>query len=933
MVIKKRNGELEEFNIEKIFRAVNKCFSSVYVKKNNISIPDGIVLPKYIEKDISSIVEDVETICKEKCDNENGCLEIEEIQDIVEKSIAARGCYDESKAYVLYREKRSEMRKLHFIDKISDIVFDLKDESIEKIEEIKKYFKLLLKSQEEKFSYSSLYSMSRLHENLLLERKKDGNLIDNLKSCTKAALELTSSDAPKWEYIAGGLEYFTFMVKNFIHDRMIKGFTIKESKLSNVVIPIYDYEKIKEKIIDEKYEHLIGQNIIYLFEKFEEKILNTIDFSRNYLLSYSSIDLLLSRYSVKDEESNLIIEDPQMIFMRIAFALAFVIAKKIPCEDFNGDCEIFPLPISDNLIEEVFDKYKEFYDMYSLLKVTMATPTIANCSLKMEQLSSCFVDVVPDSLTGIYRSITNFAKISKQGGGMGLYFGKVRASGSPIKNRKGASGGVIRWVRLVNDTAVAVDQLGVRLGSCAVYLDIWHKDIPDFLNLRTNNGDDRLKAHDIFPGICYPDLFWKKVNENLDQDWYLFCPYEIHKYMGFRLEDYYGREWEEKYEQCINCKELPRVVIPLKDLVRMIIKSSVETGTPFSFFRDTVNEMNPNKHEGIIYCSNLCTEIAQNMSPINEESCEYGEERMGCGFVHSVTIAGDFVTCNLASITLGNIDNFEELRECVRNTVDALNSVIDLNHYPIPYARYTASQYRPIGIGVSGLNHYLIKRGISWESKEREKIEEELFEKINFWAIERSCEIAKEKGERYKYFEGSDWESGAYFEKRGYGSVKKESYDVYMYKVSYVGDDKWDKLKEDVKKYGIYNGYLMAIAPTASTSIISGTTPGVDPVMNKWFLEEKRGMMIVRVAPGLNKNTSHLYKAAHDCDQLTTIKLAGLRQRHVDQAQSVNLYITNNYSMREILNLMYEAWRNRMKSIYYMRSKSLEVSECEGCAN
>lgn len=259
---------------------------------------------------------------------------------------------------------------------------------------------------------------------------------------------------------------------------------------------------------------------------------------------------------------------------------------------------------------------KRFYDMLSTLKVTMATPTLSNARKPYHQLSSCFIDTVPDSLDGIYRSIDSFAKVSKFGGGMGLYFGKVRASGSSIRGFKGAAGGVIRWIKLANDTAVAVDQLGVRQGAVAVYLDVWHKDLPEFLALRTNNGDDRMKAHDVFPAVCYPDLFWRLADEAIDSDWYLMCPHEILAATGYALEDYYGQEWEKRYWDCVKDERIPKRVLPIKDIIRLILKSAVETGTPFTFNRDTVNRANPNRHRGMIYCSNLCTEIAQNMSPV-----------------------------------------------------------------------------------------------------------------------------------------------------------------------------------------------------------------------------------------------------------------------------------------------------------------------------
>ena len=556
-----------------------------------------------------------------------------------------------------------------------------------------------------------------------------------------------------------------------------------------------------------------------------------------------------------------------------------------------------------------------FYDMLSQLQVTMATPTLSNARKPFHQLSSCFIDTVPDSLTGIYRSITNFAQVSKFGGGMGMYFGKVRASGSPIRGFQGAAGGVIRWIKLANDTAVAVDQLGVRQGAVAVYLDAWHKDIPEFLQLRTNNGDDRMKAHDVFPAICYPDLFWKMAKEQINENWYLMCPHEISSVKGYCLEDFYGAEWEKRYFDCVSDNRITKRVIPIKELVRLIIKSAVETGTPFTFNRDHVNRANPNGHKGMIYCSNLCTEIAQNMSAISTVSQETAIVD-GETVVISTTKPGNFVVCNLASLSLGNIniEDREALRSIIHTTVRALDNVIDLNFYPLPYAKFTNQQYRATGLGVSGYHHMLAKHKIQWESDEHLAFADKVFEDINYFAVEASAQIAKEKG-AYAHFEGSDWQTGAYFEKRNYAS------------------NRWNTLKETVRQTGMRNAYLMAVAPTSTTSIIAGTTAGLDPVMHRYFLEEKKNSIVPRVAPDLSMETFWYYKNAHTIDQTWTVKASGVRQRHIDQAQSLNLYITNDYTFRQILDLYVLAWEQGVKTIYYFRSKALEVEECEVCSS
>ena len=717
------------------------------------------------------------------------------------------------------------------------------------------------------------YSMDILAEKFQGFDKPGMQPGERVSALIKAAVELTTLDAPKWEYIAGRLLCF----------KLNKDIAAETNSLG--VNSFYD------KLHYLTDEGLYGDYILAAYSKEEINEAQTfMKPERDTLLNYSGLDLLSKRYLLRTHDQHPI-EMVQEMFLGIALHLA--------------------MPEKRDRMGWV----RRFYDMLSRLEVTMATPTMANARKPYHQLSSCFIDTVPDSLEGIYRSIDNFAQVSKFGGGMGLYFGKVRATGSSIRGFKGVAGGVIRWLKLVNDTAVAVDQLGVRQGAVAVYLDAWHKDLPEFLQIRTNNGDDRMKAHDIFPAVCYPDLFWRMAKEDLNQPWHLFCPHEIMTVKGYCLEDYYGEEWEKRYLDCVADARLSRRIISIKDIVRLVLKSAVETGTPFTFNRDTVNAANPNAHKGMIYCSNLCTEIAQNMSPIESAGTEIKTED-GDVVVVKTVLPGDFVVCNLASLSLGHLplEDEQKMNDIVATVVRALDNVIDLNFYPVPYAQITNHRYRSIGLGVSGYHHALAKRRISWESEDHLKFMDEVFERINFAAIKASCELAGEKG-RYDYFEGSDWQTGEYFRKRGYDSQK------------------WQSLAADVARKGMRNAYLLAIAPTSSTGIIAGTTAGVDPVMKRFFLEEKKGAMLPRVAPELSDKTYWLYKGAYLMDQSWSMRAAGVRQRHIDQAQSVNLYITNDFTMRQVLNLYLLAWECGVKTIYYVRSKSLEVEECESCAS
>ncbi len=782
---------------------------------------------------------------------------VEHIQDKVERCLMEHGFYTEAKSYILYRWQRTEQRQI-----MQRLVDGMADDSLaDTFKEIQRDFP------------DEAYNLKLLADKLSGFMKRDMNSDERLSAVIKAAIELTTQDAPDWEFIAARLYHFKLTKKLEAQAEMrgIRSF----------------YEKLQ-------YLTAKGLYGAYILEAYTpEEIEEAATFmrpERNKLFNYSGLSLLAKRYLICTHAHEPI-ESVQEMYLGIALHLA--------------------LPEKTNRLHWV----QKFYDMLSMLQVTMATPTLSNARKPYHQLSSCFIDTVPDSLEGIYRSLDNFAMVSKFGGGMGMYFGKVRAAGGDIRGFKGVAGGVIRWMKLVNDTAVAVDQLGMRQGAVAVYLDVWHKDLPEFLQLRTNNGDDRMKAHDIFPAVCYPDLFWKMAKEDLNQLWYLFCPHEVMKVKGYCLEDCFGDEWEQKYLDCVQDSRLSKRAISIKDIVRLVLRSSVETGTPFIFNRDTVNRANPNAHQGMIYCSNLCTEIAQNMSPIDPVSSEIRTAE-GDTVVVKTMKPGDFVVCNLASLSLGHLplENTAEMEDKIATVVRALDNVIDLNLYPVPYAQISNQRYRSIGLGVSGYHHALALRGIRWESEEHLAFADRLFEQINFAAIQASTRLAREKG-RYACFEGSDWQTGAYFEKRGYQS------------------ERWQHLAAEVAEQGMRNAYLLAIAPTSSTSIIAGTTAGIDPVMKRFFLEEKKGAMLPRVAPALSDKTWWIYKDAHLINQTWSVRAAGVRQRHIDQAQSLNLYITNEFTMRQLLNLYILAWESGVKTIYYVRSKSLEVAECESCAS
>lgn len=902
-LIKKRDGRSERFDGAKIVEAMRRAFEDVADEQataRGLIAGHGASAPAVSADELEALLASIEQAM-----DRDGVDCVEGVQDLVERALMERGHFEVAKSYILYRHERAEKRavRVELARAVAglgggiaceeglvaagvpsaaddDAAIAPKDYLVEDLD------RTLARIQRDFDDPAYDLAMLSARFRALTGAGQDADA--RLGALIRAAVELTSQEAPRWEMIAARLLDLSFM---------------RHLAATRRELGIASFGELVRYLTE---RGLYGDYILASYSVSELEAAAAFMVSeRDELFAYSGLDLLINRYVIRAHDHTPL-ESPQEMFLGIALHLAM---NEEPTQRLAW--------------------VKRFYDMLSKLEVTMATPTLSNARKPDHQLSSCFIDTVPDSLVGIYRSIDNFAQVSKYGGGMGMYLGKVRATGGSIRGFEGVAGGVIRWIRVINDTAVAVDQLGMRQGAVAVYLDAWHRDLPEFLNLRTNNGDDRMKAHDVFPAVCYPDLFWRMAEESLDQDWHLMCPHDILQVKGYALEDFYGDEWERRYRDCVADPRISKRRILIKDLVRLILKSAVETGTPFAFMRDAVNRANPNGHEGVIYCSNLCTEIAQNTSAIEEVTREVVTED-GDTVVVTTTRPGDFVVCNLASLSLGRlpVEDDEVMGHVIETAVRALDNVIDLNFYALPYARITNHRYRSIGLGVSGYHHMLARRGISWESEDHLAFADEVFERINYHAIRASERLAEERG-AYGLFEGSDWQTGAYFAKRGYCSLSGEVAEV---REGAMGSERWGELAEAVARNGVRNAYLLAIAPTSSTSILSGTTPGIDPIMRKFFLEEKKGSMLPRVAPELSPRTYWYYKPAHYIEQTWSVRAAGVRQRHIDQAQSMNLYITNDYTLRQVLRLYLEAWRRGVKTIYYVRSKSLEVEECESCS-
>ncbi|EAD5755890.1 ribonucleoside-diphosphate reductase subunit alpha [Listeria monocytogenes] len=710
-----------------------------------------------------------------------------------------------------------------------------------------------------------------------VEKKEDYAADELVDYLIREAEARTDIHIPEWEHFAARL-YLNKLYKKASKNR----FYNDDDKYGS-------YVGLQESLGE---RGIYSGNILKNYSK-EDLIAagKLIDPEKDKLFTYNGLYLLATRYLATDSERN-VYELPQERWLTIALYL-----------------------MQNEPKEKRMKLVEEAYWALSNLYMTVATPTLANAGKVGGQLSSCFIDTVDDSLQGIYDSNTDVARVSKHGGGAGAYLGYVRSTGAAIRGVKGASGGVIPWIKQLNNTAVSVDQLGQRKGAIAVYLDVFHKDIESFLDLRLNNGDQRLRAHDVFTAVCIPDIFMEAVERR--GEWYLFDPHEVKAKKGWYLQDFYDESkgegtFREKYEELVADETISKKIVKAIDIMKRIMMSQLETGNPFMFYRDEVNRMNPNKHEGMVYSSNLCTEIMQNMSPT-----KMIQEIISGDQIVITKQAGDFVVCNLSSVNLGRAVVAEEgtLERLIEVEVRMLDNVIDLNELPVPQATITNQKYRSIGLGTFGWHHLLALKNIAWDSEEAEKYADELYEQINYLAIRASNKLAQEKG-AYKVFKGSDWNTGEYFARRNYNSPE------------------WQELAKEVAEKGLRNAYLVAVAPNMSTAQIAGSTASIDPIYSAFYYEEKKDYRRPVIAPDLNLSTYPYYeKGAYKVDQFASVRQNGRRQRHVDQSLSFNFYVPSGIKASKLLELHMTAWNEGLKTTYYVRSNDIDVEECEWCSS
>ncbi|MDN5125434.1 ribonucleoside-diphosphate reductase subunit alpha [Aliarcobacter butzleri] len=732
----------------------------------------------------------------------------------------------------------------------------------------------------------------------------------------KTAVEKIDIDVPNWTFVAARLFLFDLYHRVGIATHGVKGEA---------------YCHLKDYI---KFGIEAGRLIPSIADGYDLDELNAyIDPSRDLLFNYLGIKTLYDRYLIKNRKAEPI-ELPQQMFMAIAMFLA-------------------------QNEKDKQSKAKEFYDVISKFEVMLATPTLSNARTNRHQLSSCYIGSSPDNIEGIFDGYKEMALLSKYGGGIGWDWNQIRSLGGVIDDHKSAAGGTVPFLKITNDLAIAVDQLGTRKGAIAVYLEPWHMDIVDFVDLKKNSGEERRRAHDLFPALWISDLFMERVME--DSYWTLFDPYEVRD-----LSETFGDEFKAKYIAYENDETITKDRMKAKDLWKKILTSYFEVGSPFLCWKDTANRTNPNSHVGHIRSSNLCTEIFQNTNPnhykiklefedgtvstyeesdlvvvdgevtkkANKVSALDSVNGKRVFIVEKEKIDGDTAVCNLASINLSKINTKEDIERVVPTAIRMLDNVIDLNFYPLRKVKATNLKSRSIGLGVMGEAEMLAQYQLAWGSSEHFKKIDQIMEAISYNTIKSSSDLASEKGV-YPTFEGSKWSKGIMPHDLAPQAVNA-LVDKDLFDTSYD----WDVLREKVKKDGMRNGYLMAIAPTSSISILVGTTQAIEPVYKrKWFEENLSGLIPV-VVPRLSPETWAYYTPAFEIDQLQVIKAAAIRQKWIDQGQSTNIFMSLDKASGKYLHEIYTlAWKLGLKSTYYLRSQSPEAKndvedrsmECAGC--
>lgn len=656
-----------------------------------------------------------------------------------------------------------------------------------------------------------------------------------------------------------------------------------------------------------------------------KRISQALDIDRDKNFAYLGLQTVYDRYLLHVDGRRM--ESPQAFWMRVAMGLAL-----------------------NEKREDRTDRALEFYELLSNFDFMCSTPTLFNSGGTFNQLSSCFLSTFDDSINGIFDGLQQEALKNKYAGGLGMDLTNFRATNSHIKSMNGTTQGAVYFWKLYNDMLVAVNQSGKRRGSGCGYLETWHADIEDFIQLRKNTGDERKRTHDMNTANWIPDLFFKRVQE--DGPWYLFSPNETRD-----LHELYGKKFEKRYEEYVKLGQAGKLRIfretTAKELWKKMLRSLFETGHPWITFKDPSNIRYSNQHEGTVHSSNLCTEILLHTKPTTYK--EDGSRK--------IKEYGETAVCNLGSVNLKNhliqddqgvwsID-YTKLEQTVKTAVRMLDNVIDINFYPTQEARNSNTKHRPVGMGSMGWHDMYYQLGVNFDSPETAKLSNSLYEFISYHAIQASSDLAKQRG-KYPTYDGSLWDQSI-FPLDTYKTVMSTRSERAIR--STRGDLDWDTLKAHVAKHGMRNSNVMAIAPTATISSIVGCSPSIEPyysvlyvystlsgeftMVNDTFVQDakKIGIWDQALIDQIKNNDGDVskidrvpaalkdkYKTAFQQDQFRLLESAGARQRWIDQGQSVNLY-NDQTSLKYLNDLYMYAWNIGLKTTYYLRNKAASKIE------
>ncbi len=875
----RRNGKVTDFDSSKIAVAMTKAFLAVE--------GDAAKDSRRIHETVTELTRQVSENLLRRLDD-GGTVHIEDIQDQVELALMRAGEYKIARSYVLYREqqsqKRAEEEKKHPQPaNESTLHVTLSDGSRQPLD-VGRLRHLI---------DEACQGLAEV-DNAAILRDTQRNIFDgvNEKDVEKALVMGART------FIEKDPAYSTLAARLLMDSirREALSFVFKAPRRASQQEMADQYPEYFKAYIKTAIEHELIDGELSLFDL--DKLGHALKPENDFSFTYLGLQTLYDRYFIHYDGTRF--ELPQAFYMRVAMGLAI--------NEIDREARAI-----------------EFYNLLSSFDFMSSTPTLFNAGTLRPQLSSCYLTTVPDDLSGIYSAMRDNALLSKYAGGLGNDWTRVRGLGAHIKGTNGKSQGVVPFLKVANDTAVAVNQGGKRKGAVCAYLETWHIDVEEFLDLRKNTGDDRRRTHDMNTANWIPDLFMKRVAE--ESQWTLFSPEEVpdlHDLTGLGFEKAYTEyEAKAKRGEIRNFKTMPAT-----DLWRKMLGMLFETGHPWITFKDPCNLRSPQQHVGVVHSSNLCTEITLNTSD------------------------QEIAVCNLGSVNMvqhidadGKLDK-EKLNRTVKTAMRMLDNVIEYNYYSVPQARHSNLLHRPVGLGIMGFQDALYKLRVPYGSEEAVKFADESMEAISYYAIDASSDLAAERG-KYKSYEGSLWSKGIL----PLDSIKilKEARGEYLQQdESYTLD--WAALRDKIKRQGMRNSNTMAIAPTATISNICGVSQSIEPtyqnlfvksnlsgeftVINPYMVEDlkARGLwdevMIndlkyydgsLQAIDRVPNEIKALYTTAFEMDARWLIEAASRRQKWLDQAQSLNLYMAEP-SGKKMDNLYKLAWVSGLKTTYYLRS-------------